>query len=1125
MWTAARRGIASCGLTTLLLALALPAQAAIDLAAYELDVRMDPATHRLEVTAEVGVPAEAASRTIDFALAGKLAISASTPRVEELAGDTTAADFSGINGTSADLARRQGVKRYRVTLPAGATSFSVQYAGPVDLPPTASAEEYARSFQETPGIINEDGVYLAGSTLWYPYLGDGLVTFSISARTPPDWHLIAPGNGVSTGDDNVARWESPSPVDEISLVGGPLIAYRAPGPIAEAEVFLRKPDSVLAERYLSATSRYLRMYVDLIGPYPYTKFALVENFWETGYGMPSYTLLGSQIIRFPFILTSSYPHEILHNWWGNSVYVDYGTGNWAEGLTAYLADHLMKEGEGLGHEYRRDTLKKYRSFAGTDRDFPLQEFRSRHSAATEAVGYGKTLMGFHMLRQRLGDATFRRGLAQFYRDFRGKRASFRDAQRSFEAVSGEDLGRFFDELTTRAGAADLAVENVEVKKRSGGYTVTGAIRQRQAGPFELQVPVVVTTAGKPVTAQLKSSEAVTRFSIDTDEEPLLLAVDPEFDVFRVLDAREIAPSIGQLFGAEELLAVVPAEPAAEQASWREAVAFWQGGIQNIRVATDAEVKELPADQSVWLLGRDNRLAGKLFRSEPGFGLAIDKQNVGIAGETVAFADHSLVLVHRHPADMELAVAWVTGDPVAARDPLVRKLPHYGKYSWLGFAGAAADNVAKGEWPTADSPLRVSLRKGAPPVPAMIPDRHPLAEPPPEFSAARLMQHVQFLAAPEREGRGFGTQGLEEAARYVAGQFEAAGLKPGGDDGSFMQTWTSQGGVDGKSAQVHNIIGFIPGSNPAFANQAALVTAHYDHLGLGWPGGRADFVGQLHPGANDNASGVAVLIELARALAAAAPPPRSIVFVAFGDEEAGLRGSRHYVANPLPVPLEGIVGIVNMDTVGRLGDQPVSILGAESAREWPFVFRGISAVSGIPTRVIPGASESSDQMSFIEAGIPGVQIFTGADLDYHKPSDTADKIDGDGMIRVATVTREAIGYLASTDKALTVTIPGRSAAAGSGPQPGGESRRVSVGAVPDFAFQGAGLRLDGVVPESPADKAGMKTGDILTHLGGETVNGLGGFNELLKKLKPGDEVELRWTRDGAPGQAVVELAER
>ncbi len=229
-------------------------------------------------------------------------------------------------------------------------------------------------------------------------------------------------------------------------------------------------------------------------------------------------------------------------------------------------------------------------------------------------------------------------------------------------------------------------------------------------------------------------------------------------------------------------------------------------------------------------------------------------------------------------------------------------------------------------------------------------------------------------------------------------------------------------------------------------------------------------------------------------------------------------------NPTPVPLAGIVGVINMDTVGSLGDLPVSILATESAREWPFVFSGITAVTGVPTRSIAGASESSDQQAFIDVGVPGVQIFASATLDYHRPTDTADKVDGAGLVRVATVVTEAIGYLASTDKRLTVNGGG----VGSGvppPAASGDRRKVSVGAVPDFAFQGPGLRLDGVVPDSPAEKAGMKTGDILVKLGGEPVTGLGDFNELLRKHQPGDRVKLEWTREGVAGQGEAELAAR
>jgi hypothetical protein len=385
-----------------------------------------------------------------------------------------------------------------------------------------------------------------------------------------------------------------------------------------------------------------------------------------------------------------------------------------------------------------------------------------------------------------------------------------------------------------------------------------------------------------------------------------------------------------------------------------------------------------------------------------------------------------------------------------------------------------------------------------------------------------MAHVAFLAAPEREGRGFGSKGLAAAAGYIRAEFAAAGLTPGGDAGAYFQAFRARGGPDDAESELHNVIGVLHGSRAEFAGEAALLTAHYDHLGFGWPGARAGAAGQWHPGADDNASGVAVLIEVARSFARRPAPPRTIVFVAFGGEEAGLLGARHYVRQPRPVPLGGIYGVVNLDTVGRLGDQPLSVLAAGSAREWPSIFNRIGHATGIVIRTVPDASESSDQRAFIEAGVPGVQLFSGATLDYHRPTDTADKVDGRGLVRVATVASEALGFLASTGARLTFQPLQASATS---PAAAATRRRAALGAIPDFSWRGPGVRLDGIVPGSPADKAGLKPGDVLTRFAEIPVEGLAGFNELLKEHQPGDRVSLRWTSAGRDVSATVELSAR
>ena len=313
----------------------------------------------------------------------------------------------------ADALRAVPVEVYRVRLPAGTRTFTLQYRGVIDHPLEAAGAEQARGFQDSPGLITGDGVVLSGNTNWYPDTGTGLMTFELEVTLPEKWDAVSQGERTLhelKKKKTTVRWRSPEPQEEIYLVAAKFIEYDKPAGHAEAMAFLRTPDPGLAGKYLDATASYLALYDKLIGPYPYKKFALVENFWETGFGMPSFTLLGPKIIRLPFIINTSYPHEILHNWWGNSVFPEYEKGNWSEGLTAYLADHLMKEQQGGGAEYRLDTLQKYADYVLGGRDFPLTQFRTRHSPSSEAIGYGKALMFFHMLRLELGDDVFKQGI-------------------------------------------------------------------------------------------------------------------------------------------------------------------------------------------------------------------------------------------------------------------------------------------------------------------------------------------------------------------------------------------------------------------------------------------------------------------------------------------------------------------------------------------------------------------------------------------------------------------------------------------------------------------------------------------------------------------------------------------
>ncbi len=1090
-----------------------------------LDVTLDPGTGGLTVSATV--TPQGGAREVEFLLHERLRITSAVPAVREVPVGSVAW-LGEVEGGEPQQA--PPVKRYRVTLPAADASFRVEYRGVFDFALSDPREEYTRGFRSTPGLIASEGVYLPGASGWYPLVDRALVTFDLAVTQPSSWRVVSEGAGTSRDADGRARWASTDAVDQIHIVGGPLqLATQAAGAV-EAQVYLHEADAALSSKYLAATAQYLEMYRGLIGPYPYGKFALVENFWETGYGMPSFTLLGPQIIRFPFILTSSYPHEILHNWWGNSVFVDESRGNWSEGLTAYIADHLMQEQRGEDAVYRRSTLQKYRDYVSTAQDFALVEFRGRHSAATEAIGYGRTMMGFHTLRRQVGDETFRRFLARFYRDFKGRRASFDDVRATMEAVSGRSLGRFFEDWIARPGAPTLAVRVARVTREGAGYAIEGTLSQTQPGvPFAIDVPVTVQTTGAVVETTVALSGAAAAFRVVTPDAPLALHVDPAFDTFRRLDARETPPSLGQLFGDAAPLVVIAAdEDPARAAAYRAMAESWRAPAHAPRVVLDSEITSLPVDRSVWLFGRSNTFATAL---TDGVSVRVDASTVTIDAQPMPLANHAAIVVGRHPGDVSKALGWIVADSVDAMPGLGRKLPHYGKYSYLGFEGGEPTNMLKGQWQASDSPLSIDLRdqaQRATVIPPLSLSRPPLASLPAVFSETSLRTHVTTLASTEYQGRGVGTAGLDKAAAYIEAQFKAAGLTPGTPDGSYRQTFSVTHTPDGAPATLANVVGVLPGSDPAWRDQSVVVMAHYDHLGMGWPNPRAGDEGRLHPGADDNASGVAVLLEVARALAASGPPRRTLVFAAVTAEEAGMLGSKHYAEHPVR-PREGIRAAVNIDSVGRLGTAPVGVIGASTATEWPHVFRGIGFVTGIQTQMATQGLESSDQASFIARGIPAVQLFTPPHVDYHRPGDTSDKVDVPGLVKVATVAREAIAYLADRPEPLTVTIgpsAPQTAGAQSGAAPGAApARRAGFGIVPDFAFAGPGVKASSLVAGSPAEQAGMQAGDVLVEMAGKPLASLSAYSDVLKTLAPGQTVPIVFEHAGARREARVTLTAR
>lgn len=384
--------------------------------------------------------------------------------------------------------------------------------------------------------------------------------------------------------------------------------------------------------------------------------------------------------------------------------------------------------------------------------------------------------------------------------------------------------------------------------------------------------------------------------------------------------------------------------------------------------------------------------------------------------------------------------------------------------------------------------------------------------------------IRYLSSDALEGRLAGSPGARCAADYIARQFRQLGLEPAGDRGTFFQALPLASAMNPHAPATtgRNVIARLEGSDPKLRNQVVVLGAHYDHLGRGPFGSLApDSVGSIHNGADDNASGVGALLDVARRLAAGPRPARTVVFVAFTGEEFGLVGSTYYAGHPA-APLDATQAMINMDMVGRLQDKPLIIYGTGTAKEWPAIVERAASTAGIPISEIPDGYGPSDQTSFYARNVPVLMFFTNTHEDYHRPTDDFAKIDTAGVRRVAALVTSIARTATDRPERLTVQL-----GAGAPPAAEAESRGYGayLGSVPDFTPIEYGVKLSGVRADSPADEAGILAGDIIVRFGTMDIKDLYALTDALRAHKPGDSVPVTVLRDGKEITVQVTLASR
>lgn len=398
--------------------------------------------------------------------------------------------------------------------------------------------------------------------------------------------------------------------------------------------------------------------------------------------------------------------------------------------------------------------------------------------------------------------------------------------------------------------------------------------------------------------------------------------------------------------------------------------------------------------------------------------------------------------------------------------------------------------------------------------------------PPAADAARgaagALADVRYLADDALAGRLAGSAGERCAGDYIAGEFAKARLRAAGDDGTFFQSVSLASTLNPHAAggTGRNVIAALDGADARLKDEWIVIGAHYDHLGDGGnPSSLAPADKGIHNGADDNASGVSVVLSAARAFAAGPRPARSVLFIAFTGEESGLLGSTHFVSHPT---IAGrITAMINLDMVGRLGRGPLIVYGVDTAEQWRALVEPAATRAGVTIATRGEGYGPSDHTAFYAKDIPVLHLFTNTHTDYHKPSDDPDKIDGAGLEKVTKMVVDIMSAAAARPEQLTL----RRGAGKPPPASPAGTGGTYLGSVPDFSPVERGVKLSGVTPGSPADKAGVRAGDVVVGMGTLDVADLQGLTDALRAHKPGDTVPLRLIRDGKPLTLEVTLGRR
>lgn len=554
------------------------------------------------------------------------------------------------------------------------------------LTPLDTTLDHRQTLGHPIAVSGEAGVFLPDGFDWYPRVAGQMARYKVTIELPPGQKGLVAGRLIEEQESEQgyrATFEYQHPAEGIDLIAGPYVVdTQTHINIKQRPIQLRTyfhPEiSDLSQDYLAAVKRYLDRYESLIGEYPHSEFSVVSSPTPTGFGMPTLTYLGIDVLKLPFIRDTALGHEVLHNWWGNGVYPDYRSGNWSEGLTTFMADYSYKEQE--SDDAARDMrLGWLRDFAALQpgQDQPLTAFTSRTHGTSKIVGYNKAAMFFFMLRDQLGEAIFQRGLQGLWATRRFKTASWQDIQNMFEIVSGKPLESFFAQWLTRSGAPAIAIASASPAVSGSGHALTITLQQ-SAPAYQLRVPVAVETAQGAQTHWLDLQQEQQTFTLQLSEKPQSVALDPDLRLFRQLAPGEAPPILREAMVSAATQTVLLSTQDEVRTIAGTLAGKLQDRIPQI-IAPDEPLSAAPAliiglhaEIDAWLTARQ-----------------LPAKPEQISGKGTA-------QIWTIVQDNGASLAIVSAQNAAALEALIRPLPHYGRQSYIAFDGRQV--IEKGIWP-------------------------------------------------------------------------------------------------------------------------------------------------------------------------------------------------------------------------------------------------------------------------------------------------------------------------------------------------------------------------------------------------------------------------------------------